>query len=154
MEVLFNNFLLISSTIILISVLLSKSSDRFGLPILVIFMFIGMMAGSEGFGGIQFENYELTHSLSLIALCLIIFSGGVETNFTDIRESLWRGVSLSTIGVIVTTAIVGFFVKFFTSLSLVESFLLGAILSATDAAAVFSAFKDKESQVTPSTKTF
>lgn len=115
-------------------------------------MFIGMMAGSEGFGGIQFENYELTHSLSLIALCLIIFSGGVETNFTDIRESLWRGVSLSTIGVIVTTAIVGFFVKFFTSLSLVESFLLGAILSATDAAAVFSAFKDKESQVTPSTK--
>ena len=75
MEVFLNNVLLIGSIIILISVLLSKSSDRFGLPILVIFMFVGVIAGSEGLGGIHFENYELTHSLSLIALCLKLFRG-------------------------------------------------------------------------------
>ena len=129
MEVFLNNFLLISSIILLLSVVLSKSSDRFGLPILVIFMFVGMAAGSEGFGGIHFENYELTHSLSLIALCLIIFSGGVETNLSEIKGNLWRGISLSTIGVFITTGLVGVFVNRLTGLSLVESLLLGAILS-------------------------
>lgn len=148
MEIFFNNFLLISSLIILISVLLSKSSERFGLPILVIFLIIGMVSGSEGIGGIHFENYELTYSLSLVALCLIIFSGGVETKISDIKESLWRGVSLSTFGILLTTVIVGGLVHAITKLSLFESFLLGAILSATDAAAVFSAFKDKNSQIT------
>lgn len=115
-------------------------------------MFIGMMAGSEGFGGIHFENYELTHSLSLIALCLIIFFGGVETNIQDIKENLWRGVSLSTIGIILTTTLVGLFTHYLTKISLMESFLLGAILSATDAAAVFSAFNDRGAQVKSSTK--
>lgn len=152
MEIFLNNFLFISSLIILISVLLSKSSDRFGLPILVVFMFIGMIAGSEGLGGIHFENYELTHSLSLIALCLIIFSGGVETNIADIKDNLWRGISLSTVGIVVTALLVSFFVRYLTSISLAESFLLGAVLSATDAAAVFSAFKDKNSQIVSSTK--
>ncbi len=152
METFLNNFLLIGSSIILLSVLLSKSSDRFGLPILVVFMFIGMMAGSEGFGGIHFENYELTHSLSVIALCLIIFSGGVETNVSDIKENLWRGVSLSTLGIIITTALVGIFVNYLTDFGIIKSLLLGAILSATDVAAVFSAFKDKRSQVGSATK--
>ncbi len=77
-EILLNNFLFSGSVILLLSVLLSKSSGRFGLPILIIFLFIGILAGSEGVMGIHFENYELTHSLSLIALCLIIFSGGVK----------------------------------------------------------------------------
>lgn len=152
MEVFLNNSLLISSIIILLSVLLSKSSDRFGLPILIIFLFIGMLAGSEGFGGIHFENYELTYTLSLMALCLIIFSGGVETNLSDIKVNLWRGISLSTIGVLLTTVFVGLFVNLVTSLSMIESLLLGAILSSTDAAAVFAAFKDKSSQVTAGTK--
>ncbi|MAE59375.1 MAG: hypothetical protein CME69_10870 [Halobacteriovorax sp.] len=72
-------------------------------------MFIGMMAGNEGFDGIHFESYELTHSLSLIAFCLIIFSGGVETNIQDLKENLWRGVCLSTISIIHNTTLVGLF---------------------------------------------
>jgi cell volume regulation protein A len=148
MEDFINNYILASSVILLFSVLLSKSSRRFGLPILIIFMLIGMLAGSEGFGGIAFENYELTHSLSLIALCLIIFSGGIETEIKDIKDSLARGIVLSSIGIFLTTGIVGFFVHKILNIGLMESLLLGAILSATDAAAVFSIFKDKKAQVT------
>ncbi len=147
MEAIFNNYFLIGSIILLVSVLLSKSSNKFGFPILIVFMFIGMLAGSEGFGGIYFENYELTHSLSLVALCLIIFSGGIETEFKDIKESLYRGIILSSIGVLLTTVIVAMIVYYVLNLGIIESLLLGAILSATDAAAVFAVFKDKKSQV-------
>lgn len=136
----------------MLSVILSKSSGRFGLPILIVFMLIGMVAGSEGLGGIHFENYEMTHSLSLIALCLIIFAGGIETTFKDIQENLARGIALSSVGILLTTAIVGCFVHFILNLGILESFLLGAILSATDAAAVFGIFKDKKSQVTAANK--
>ncbi len=152
MEILLNNFLFSGSVILLLSVLLSKSSGRFGLPILIIFLFIGILAGSEGVMGIHFENYELTHSLSLIALCLIIFSGGIETDLKDIKENLNRGIVLSSLGILLTTGIVGGFVHIILKIGLMESLLLGAILSATDAAAVFSAFKDKKAQVTASTK--
>lgn len=152
MEVLLNNFLLVGSIILLISILLSKSSSRFGLPILVLFLFIGMIAGSEGIGGIHFENYELTHTLSLIALCLIIFSGGIDTNLQDVKKHLARGVTLSSLGVLLTALIIGAFTFYMTSLTLSESLLLGAILSATDAAAVFSILQDKKTQVKSSLK--
>lgn len=152
MEIFLNNFLLIGSIILLLSVLLSKSSSRFGFPILIIFMLIGILAGSEGLGGIHFENYELTHSLSLVALCLIIFSGGIETKIKNIKKNLGRGILLSSVGVLLTTIIVGFFVHKLLSMGILESFLLGAILSATDAAAVFGAFKDKKAQVTAKNK--
>jgi cell volume regulation protein A len=115
-------------------------------------MVIGMVAGSEGLGGIHFENYELTHSLSLIALCLIIFSGGIETKLKDIKGNLARGIVLSSVGVLLTTAIVGVFAYYILKIGLLESLLLGAILSATDAAAVFAVFKDKSSQVTAHNK--
>ncbi len=147
MDLYFDNFILVASFIILISVILSKSSDRFGLPILIVFLAIGMLAGSEGVGGISFENYELTHAISLVALCLIIFSGGVETKISEIRENLFRGIVLSTLGVLCTTLIVGFCIKNFTNLSTLESLLIGAVLSATDAAAVFSVFKGRDNQV-------
>ncbi len=152
MELFLNNFILAGSIILLLSVLLSKSSSRFGLPILIIFMLVGMVAGSEGLGGIHFESYELTHSLSLIALCLIIFSGGIETEIKDIKGNLARGIILSSVGIFLTTGIVGIFAHFILKIGLMESLLLGAILSATDAAAVFSIFKDKSSQVTANNK--
>ncbi|EQC43155.1 potassium/proton antiporter [Bacteriovorax sp. DB6_IX] len=152
MEVLVNNYIFVSAIIVLLSVLLSKSSDRFGLPVLLVFLGIGILAGSEGIGGIDFENYELTQFLGTFALCLIIFTGGVETNLEEIMPNLKRGITLSSLGIVVTTALVGFFVNFITDLTLVESMLLGAILSATDAAASFSIFKDKNSQVVPRTK--
>ncbi|MFG1485957.1 potassium/proton antiporter [Halobacteriovorax sp. RZ-2] len=147
MEQFLNNFLLGASILLLLSIVLSKSSSRFGLPVLVLFLFIGMMAGSDGIGGINFSNYELTHSLSLVALCLIIFNGGFETPFSKVKKDFGRGVVLSSIGVMLTTFLVGGFTHLVTDLGLLESLLIGAILSATDAAAVFSAFKDPTAQV-------
>jgi cell volume regulation protein A len=152
MDLILNNYLLVGSFILLLSILLSKSSERFGLPILVVFMFIGMLAGSEGVGGIYFENYNLTHSLSLIALCLIIFSGGVESKLVDIKDHLFRGSLLSSLGIIVMSGVMGGVVYLISGLGVMESLLIGAILSATDAAAVFSMFKDRSSQVLPGIK--
>ncbi len=147
METFLNNFILVGSIILFLSVLLSKSSSRFGFPILIIFMVVGMISGSEGLGGIQFENYELTHSLSLVALCLIIFSGGIETEIKDIKNDLGRGIILSSLGVLLTASLVGIFVFYLLGIGPLESFLVGAILSATDAAAVFAVFKDRKAQV-------
>lgn len=147
MEELLNNWLLIGSVLLLLSVFLSKSSSKFGLPILVLFMLVGMVAGNEGLGAIQYENYELTHSLSLVAICVIIFAGGLGTKFSDAKSVLAGGVSLSTLGVVLTTGIVAAFSHFLFKISVIESLLLGAILSATDAAAVFSIFRDKNAQV-------
>ncbi|TGD48325.1 potassium/proton antiporter [Halobacteriovorax sp. Y22] len=147
MEQFLNNFLLGSSILLLLSVVLSKSSSRFGLPVLILFLIIGMLAGSDGIGGINFSNFELTHSLSLVALCLIIFTGGFETPFNKIKRDFGRGVALSSLGVVFTTLLVGGFTHLITDIGILESLLIGAILSATDAAAVFSAFKDPNTQV-------
>lgn len=147
MEEVLNKFLFITSLILLSSIFLSKSSSRFGLPILILFLFMGMIAGSEGLGGIQFENYELTHTLSLIAMCLIIFNGAVETKLKDVKPILVSGTLLSTLGILFTALFVGYFTYLITPLSLEQSLLVGTTLSATDAASVFAAFKDKKAQV-------
>lgn len=149
---LVNNSLIIGSLLLIFSILLSKSSNKFGLPILVLFLGIGMIAGSENIGGIKFENYELTHSLSLIAICLIIFSGGLNTKSEDIKPIFRSGVILSSAGVFITTGLVGLFCSLVLGTPIFESLLIGAILSSTDAAAVFTAFRDKNSQVQKNVK--
>lgn len=152
MVITLNNCMLIFSVILLVSVIVSKSSNKFGLPILIVFLAMGMVFGSEGMGLLQYENYELTHSISLIAICLIIFSGGLMTKKEDIKPIIKSGISLSTLGVLLTTAFVGTFCFYYLNLPIFESLLVGAILSATDAAAVFTAFRDKNSQVTKNVK--
>jgi cell volume regulation protein A len=147
-----NTALVIGSIILLLSVIISKSSSKFGLPILVVFLGIGMLAGSEGIGGISYESYELTHSLSLIAICLIIFSGGLLTKVDDIRPIMKSGTSLSTLAIVLTTLMVGGCCYYLFYLPLVDSLLIGAVLSSTDAAAVFTAFRDKNSQVSKNLK--
>lgn len=144
---LLNNALIFGSFILIASVLISKSSNKFGLPILVLFLGMGMLAGSEGFGGVNYENYELTHSLSLVAICLIIFSGGLLTKTEDVRPVLRSGVSLSSLGILATTAFVAAFCWIVFDTSIYVSLLIGSILSSTDAAAVFTAFRDKNAQV-------
>lgn len=144
---LLNNALIFGSFILIASVLISKSSNKFGLPILVLFLGMGMLAGSEGFGGIIYENYELTHSLSLVAICLIIFSGGLLTKKEDVKPVLKAGVSLSSLGVLITTGAVALFCALVFNTSLYVSLLIGSILSSTDAAAVFTAFRDRNAQV-------
>ncbi len=137
------NILLIGSILLLASVFTSKTSARFGIPTLVLFIGVGMLSGSEGPGGIYFYDPKLAQTLGVIALNFILFSGGLDTKFESIRPVLWRGISLSTIGVLLTAATVGIFVHLVTDFTLLEGLLLGAIVSSTDAAAVFSILRSK-----------
>jgi potassium/hydrogen antiporter len=121
----------------------SKTSFKLGIPVLIFFLGIGMLAGSEGIGGIEFDDPKLTQVLGIIALNFILFSGGMETKWESIRPVIWRGVSLSTIGVLLTAATIGIFVHLVTDLTILEGLLLGSIVSATDAAAVFSILRTR-----------
>jgi cell volume regulation protein A len=102
-----------------------------------------MLAGSDGIGGIYFYDPKIAKFIGAIALSFILFSGGLETKWADIKPVLWQGVALSTLGVMITAFTVGIFVTVFTNFSLLEGLLLGAIVSSTDAAAVFSILRSK-----------
>lgn len=135
--------LLIAAVLLFLSVAASKVSDKFGVPVLLLFLTIGMLAGSEGIGGIYFNDPWLTKSVGTIALIFILFSGGFDTNWKDIRHILLRGLCLSTLGVLMTALAVGLFATFALKFSALEGFLLGAIVSSTDAAAVFNILRSK-----------
>lgn len=130
--------LLASSALLILSILASRISSSFGIPSLLLFLGIGMMAGSEGPGRIAFENYPLAFAIGSVCLALIIFDGGMRTSWESVRPILPIGVSLSFIGTIVTGFATGLFAHFVLNLSWLEGLLLGAIVSSTDAAAVFS----------------
>lgn len=129
--------------LIFVSVLSSKLSDRFAIPVLLLFLAIGMLAGSEGIGKIAFGNAQLAKSIGIIALVFIIFSGGFDTNGKDARKVLGPGIILSTIGVFFTAVITGFFAVYILKFSFLEGMLLGAIVSSTDAPAVFTILRSK-----------
>jgi cell volume regulation protein A len=132
-----------ASLLLLISVLVSKISDRFGIPALLLFLIVGMLAGSEGPGGIHFDDPALAQFISISALVLILFSGGLDTEWEDIRPVLKEGALLATLGVFITAMIVGLVAGRLLGFSLLEGLLLGAIVSSTDAAAVFSVLRSK-----------
>lgn len=136
--------LLGASILVLLSILASKASDRFGIPSLLIFLVVGMLAGSEGLGGIHFDDPYLAQFLGVIALSFILFAGGLDTPMKDIRPVLGPGIALSTIGVVITAFLVGWFSHVVAGFSLREGLLLGAIISSTDAAAVFSVLRSKK----------
>ena len=131
------------SILLFVSVLASKSANRTGMPMLVFFLAIGMLAGSEGIGKISFDNSETAQLLGIIALCFILYSGGLDTRFDQIKPVVWRGVTLSTLGVLFTAVSLGAFVYWVTDFGWLESLLLGSIVSSTDAAAVFAIFRSK-----------
>lgn len=133
--------LLGASMLVLISVLVSKISDRFGVPALLLFLILGMLAGSDGVGGIYFDDPALAQLISIIALILILFSGGLDTEWDQVRPVLKESMLLATLGVFITALAVGFVAHWLLGLSLLEGFLLGAIVSSTDAAAVFSVLR-------------
>ena len=130
-----------ASVLLLLSVLASKASAKLGIPALLVFLILGMLAGSDGPGGIYFDDARLAQSLGVVALALILFSGGLDTEWSSVRPVLWKGLALSTVGVLITAALVGLFAKIVLGFSLLEGVLLGAIVSATDAAAVFSVLR-------------
>ncbi len=137
------NILLIGSILLFISILAGKTSYRFGVPTLIFFLVVGMLAGSEGVGKIQFDNPVTAQFIGVLALNFILFSGGLDTKWSYIKPVLGRGILLSTLGVFLTTLIVGAFIWGITAFSFLEGLLLGAIVSSTDAAAVFSILRAK-----------
>jgi cell volume regulation protein A len=138
-----NEILLVAGILLLLSILASKASDRLGVPALLLFLVLGMLAGSDGPGGIYFDDARIAQSLGVVALVFILFSGGLDTHWKTVRPVLGRALLLSTFGVFFTAALVGWFAVSVLGLSLLEGLLLGAIVSSTDAAAVFSVLRAK-----------
>jgi cell volume regulation protein A len=141
---LFDYLLLGAALLLLLSVISCKASTQLGVPTLVLFLMIGMLAGSDGPGGIYFNDPWLAQSLGTVALIFILFSGGLDTKWKEAKPVLWKGVILSTLGVIFTATIVGFAAYYSLGFSVHEAMLLAAIISSTDAAAVFSILRSKK----------
>ena len=132
------NILLVGSALLLLSILGGKTTSRWGVPTLLFFLLVGILAGSEGLGGIPFDDPPLAQLVGIVALNFILFSGGLSTNFRTISPVLKKGLALSTLGVVLTATCVAVFVHFLLGFSMPVGLLLGAIVSSTDAAAVFS----------------
>lgn len=137
------NILLVGSILLFISLLAGKTSFKFGVPVLLLFLSIGMLAGSDGIGGIYFDNPKTAQFIGIVALNFILFSGGFDTDWQSVRPVLWQGIMLSTVGVMFTTLFVGLFIWSITDFTIFEGLLLGAIVSSTDSAAVFSILRSK-----------
>lgn len=134
----FEEWLLTSSILLFLSIIAWKISSKLGIPALLLFLGIGMLAGSDGPGRIYFDNALVAQSVGVVALSFILFAGGLETEWKIVRPALGGALSLSTLGVLLTATVIAFFAIFALHFSLFQAFLLGAIISATDAAAVFS----------------
>ncbi|QCX54314.1 potassium/proton antiporter [Elizabethkingia sp. JS20170427COW] len=137
------NILLVGSLLLFISIIVGKTSYKFGVPTLLFFLAVGMLAGSEGIGGIHFNDPKAAQFIGIISLNFILFSGGLDTNWKAVKPILKQGLALSTIGVLLTALILGGFVWLVTDFTIYESLLLGSIVSSTDAAAVFSILRSK-----------
>jgi cell volume regulation protein A len=136
-------YLLIAALLLLISIFSSKLSLKYGIPALLIFLGIGMVVGSDGLSVVDFADYQLAQSLGIVALIYILFSGGLDTKWVKVRPIVLPGIMLSTVGVLVSAVIVGYFASLILRVSLIEGILLGAIVSSTDAAAVFSVLRSR-----------
>jgi len=131
------------SAIVVLSVTMSKVSERFGVPALLLFLGIGMLAGYDGPGGIYFDNALLSQTLGVVALAYILFAGGLETDIKVVRKVLKPALSLATLGVLITAVVTGTCARYLLHFSWLESLLIGAIVSSTDAAAVFAVLRSR-----------
>lgn len=143
MTLTFEMLLVGAAVLLFLSVIASKISDRFGVPALLLFLAVGMLAGSDGLGGIYFDDPGLAQNMGVIALVIILFSGGLDTPWKAVRPVLRESLILATLGVLITALITGYFAHLILNISLAEGVLLGAIVSSTDAAAVFAILRSR-----------
>lgn len=141
-EVHADYFLLAAGGLLLASLVVSRLGGRLGIPGLLLFLGVGMLAGSDGIG-IQFGDYRLAQALGMVALCFILFQGGLGTDWGHTRPVVKKGVSLATIGVLVTAGVMATFAHYILHWEWLPAWLLGAIVSSTDASAVFSVLKER-----------
>ena len=134
---------LIASLLLLLSIFLSKVLYRFGVPSLIIFMAIGMLMGSDGIGGIYFNNFVLAEYISTIAIVLIIFYGGFGTKWDTARPTIVKAGLMSTLGTVVTAVIIGLFCMYVLRVPFLYGLLFGSVVGSTDAASVFSILRSR-----------
>lgn len=144
------NILLIGAVIWFVSILLSKTGYKFGVPVLLVFLLIGMLLGVDGLG-IEFDNYKHAQIIGMVALTIILFSGGMDTKFSDVKPILGAGVVLSTLGVLLTTLFTGLFIygishafSHVIHIPLTLALLLAATMSSTDSATVFNILRSQK----------
>jgi cell volume regulation protein A len=136
-----------AALLVTLSVVLSKTVDRLGIPVLVVFLAIGMLAGVDGPGGFAFDNANLSYGVGVSALVCILFAGGLDTEWSSTRTVLREGFSLATLGVLLTAAIMAVGAVWILDFSWGEGFLLGAVVSSTDAAGVFAILRSQRSSL-------
>lgn len=141
--------LVIASFLLLLSIAASKISARIGVPALLLFIVIGMLTGSDGPGGLWFDNYKLAGDISVFALIMILFSGGLDSSLIEIRPVFWQGIVLSTLGVLGTAVIVGIGVHLIAGFDIMHGMLVGAIVSSTDSPAVFGILRSRKIGIPP-----
>lgn len=132
-----NAVVLFGAALLLVGILSSLVASRFGAPLLLVFLLIGMLTGVDGPGGVSFEDYRLTYMVGSIALAIILFDGGLRTRVSHMAGALWPAVSLATAGVVITAGLIGCFAAIVLNLSWLQGLLIGATIASTDAAAVF-----------------
>lgn len=144
------NILLVGSVLLFASVVVSKTGYRFGVPALLLFLVVGMVFGSDGLG-LQFSDASQAQFIGMVALSVILFSGGMDTKFSEIKPILGPGIALSTLGVLLTAIFTGLFIWFITGMSftnvhlpIMTSLLLAATMSSTDSASVFAILRSQK----------
>src|SRR5882672_4707763 len=129
--------------LLIVSVLLSKGASRFGIPALSVFLFVGIIVGTEGPGGFAFTNYAVAQTLGILALIFILHAGGLGTAMADVRAIWASALVLSTAGVVLASVLVGAFAVGMLGFDWLQGLLLGATIASTDVAAVFTILRSR-----------
>ena len=138
------NLMIICALVLLICITSTKILYKFGVPILLIFIVLGMLFGSDGIVGIYFDNFELASTICSIALIFIMFYGGFGTNWNMAKPVAIQSILMSSLGVVITAGLTGLFCFFIFNTTLLEGLLIGSIIASTDAAAVFAILRSQK----------